>query len=360
MPVPFEVPAVTITPRDVPIAFEFIARTQSSRQVSIQARVEGFLEKRLYTEGSIVEEGDILFLMDSKPSRALLAQAEAALEGHKAAYRNAQANLDRVKPLTTLKVLSQKDLDDAVGQFHTAEARVAMARAQVESARLNLSYTTITSPVSGITGAARQAEGTYVNQQNSLLTTVSVFSPIWVNFSISDNQMQKILNQVAKKLLRTPKNGEYRVEVLLAGGSIFPHTGRITFTDPTYDAQTGTFLVRASIDNPEGQLCANQYVRTRVKGAIRPDAILVPQRAVQQGPKGHFVWVINREGKAEVRPVDVGDWHESDWFIDEGLKAGEQVVVEGILTLHPGMPVSAKPYGGGKRSPEAETADGGR
>ncbi len=337
-----EVTTITVTPKDTPVTFESIAQTQSSRQVNIQARVDGFLDKRVYTEGEIVKEGQKLFLMDQKPFKAQLNLALAALAQQEAALATAKANLARVKPLTQLNALSQKDLDDATGQYQGAAAAVEQAKAQVETARLNLSYTVITSPVTGVTSYAVQADGTYLNTQNSLLTTVAVLTPMWVNFSVSENEWLKLNDQVAKGLLRLPEGHKYTVELVLVDGSIFPHTGMLTFAEPSFNSQTGTFMVRASVDNPKGVLRPNQYVRVRLKGSVRPNAILVPQRAVQQGPKGHFVWVVDKESKAMVHPVDVGEWHETDWFIDEGLQAGDQVVVDGALLLRPGAPVTVK------------------
>jgi membrane fusion protein (multidrug efflux system) len=217
-----------------------------------------------------------------------------------------------------------------------------MAKAQLNTAQLNLSYCTITSPVNGITSSALQQEGAYINMQNSLLTTVAVLSPIWVNFSLSENEFKSYREQVAKGRIIAPKDKNYEIEIVQVDGSIFPNTGRITFADPSFNAQTGTFLLRASVNNPNGVLRPNQYVRARVKGATRPNAIAIPQRAVQQGAKGHFVWVISKENKAEARPVVVGDLIGSDWFITEGLKAGEQLVVDGGLTLRPDVTVTIK------------------
>ena len=174
---------VTVTPKEQPVTFEFIARVESSRQVNIQARVNGFLDKRVYTEGEIVKEGQTLFLMDQKPFKAQLDQAKAALAQQEAALDVARKNLARVKPLAAANALSQKELDDATGQFQTASAAVAQAKAVVEQAELNLSYTVIKSPVDGITSFAQQADGTYLNPGNSQLTTVAVLSPSYVNFS---------------------------------------------------------------------------------------------------------------------------------------------------------------------------------
>ena len=338
------VEVMTVTPRDVPVSFEFVAQTKSSQEVNINARVEGFLDRRVYTEGTVVKEGDVLFLMDKKPFQAQVDSYAAALASKKAALETARLNLARTKPLTALNALSQKDLDDATGNFESATADVEKAKADLETAKLNLSYCTIASPVTGITGAAQQQDGTYINAQNSLLTTVAVLSPIWVNFSISENEMKSYRDQVATGKLRPPKDDNFTIEIVHFDGSLFPYTGRITYADPSYNAKTGTFMIRASVLNPKGILRPNQYLRARLKGVVRPSAILVPQRAVQQGAKGHFVWVISREGKATYRPVQVGDWHGDDWFITEGLRGGDQVVVNGGLTLRPDVTVKAQPY----------------
>jgi membrane fusion protein (multidrug efflux system) len=337
-----EVTVITVEAKDVPVSGEYVAQTQSSRLVNIQARVSGFLDKRVYTEGTIVKEGDTLFLMDQKPFKAQLDQAQAAMARQVAAMETAKANLARVKPLVELDALSKKDLDDATGQYQSYEAAVEQAKAQVETAKLNLSYTIITSPVTGITSFAQQTDGTYISTQNSLLTTVAVLSPMWVNFSISENEWQKFHEEERKGLLRMPKGNNFVVEVILVDGSLFPHTGRITFADSSFNPQTGTFLLRASVDNPKGTLMPNQYVRARIKGAIRPKAILVPQRAIQQGSKGHFVWVVDKDGKVEARPVVVGSWSGDEWFVFEGLNAGERLVVDGALMLSPGMTVTIR------------------
>jgi membrane fusion protein (multidrug efflux system) len=364
-PPPSIVTVMEIARKNVPVTFEYVAQTQSSHLVNIQARVSGFLDKRMYTEGSLVKAGQVLFQMDAKPFQVQLDQAKAALARQEAALETARLNLARIKPLVEQNALSQKDLDDAKGRYESDAAAVEQSRAQVETAKLNLSYTTITSPVTGISSSALQTDGTYINPQDSLLTTVAVLSPMWVNFSISENEMQSYRDQIAKGLLVPPAAGKYTVEVILVDGSIYPHEGEITFAEPSYNAETGTFLIRASINNPKGVLRPNQYVRVRLKGALRPKAILVPQRAVQQGPKGHFVWVVDKESKAEQRPVVVGGWYGDNWFIFEGLRSGDRVVVDGGLTLQPGMTVSAKPYESGpvsgesgSISPKSETAKG--
>ncbi|GKT10785.1 efflux RND transporter periplasmic adaptor subunit [Desulforhabdus sp. TSK] len=349
---PMEVAVVTAIPRNVPVSPEYVAQVQSSRQVNIQARVNGFLDRRVYTEGAIVKEGETLFLMDQKPFKVQLDQAKAALAKQEAALEVARRNLARVKPLAAAKALSQKDLDDAIGQFQSASAAVDQSKATVAQAMLNLSYTVIKSPVHGITSAAQQADGTYLGSSNSQLTTVAVLSPTYVNFSISENERLKYRDEISRGLLLEPKDRNYVVEIVLADGSVFPYSGKVTFADPSFNAQTGTFLIRATVENPDGLLRPNQYVRIRLKGAVRPNAILVPQRAVQQTAKGHLVWLVNKESRAEPRPVTVGDWYGDEWFIYDGLHAGDQIVVDGTLTLRPGTLLKAV-------SPQAKPVEAG-
>ena len=336
---PLEVSTITVKAQDVPVSSEYVAQTQSSQAVNIQARVSGFLDKRVYTEGAAVKTGQLLFQIDPKPFQAQVDAAAADLQRNEASYQTAAANLQRVKPLVEQNALSQKDLDDARGQADQAAAAVSQARAQLESAKLDLSYTRITSPVDGVTSYASVAEGTYVSSQNSQLTTVSVLDPMWVNFSISENEVERIRGNVKKGLLKPPPDDAWQVEIVLSDGKRFPNVGRITFADPSYNAQTGTFMIRATVSNPQGVLRPNQYVRATINGAVRPKAIVVPQRAVQQGAQGHFVWLINKDGKAELRPVVVGDWYRDGWFINEGLQSGDQLVVDGAQRLAAGARV---------------------
>jgi len=333
---PLEVSILTVKPRNIEISAEYIAQTQSSQAVNIQARVTGFLDKRVYTEGSLVKAGQVLFRMDQKPFQVQLDAANAALQRNQAALTVATANLNRTKPLAAKNALSQKDLDDAQGQYEQAAAAVEQSKAQVESAKLDLGYTVITSPVTGVSSYAAVADGTYLSPQNSQLTTVSVLTPIWVNFSLSENEFLRVQNDIRDGRLQLPPDTNLTVEIVQPDGSVFPFKGKITFADPSYNPQTGTFLIRATVDNPNGMLRPNQYVRARLKGGVRPNAILVPQRAVQQGAKGHFAWVINAQGLAEQRPLVVGDWHGDSWFVKEGLVSGDQLVVDGGQRLSPG------------------------
>jgi len=337
-----QVTVIKVEPRDTPVTREFVAQTQSSHQVEIRSRVDGFLDKREYVEGSFVKAGQVMFRMDPKPFQAQVEAAEGALAEQTARLKTAQANLARVRPLAKQNALSQKDLDDAIGKEQEAAAAVQTAKADVSQARINLGYTTITNPVSGFSSYSRVQEGSYINMQNSLLTYVSQIDPIWVSFSISEDDMLKLRGQAKSGLVRLPKADEYEVEIILADGSRFPKKGRITFADAEFNQETGTFLLRATFPNPGDVLRPGQYVRAHILGAVRPNAILVPQRAVQQGAKGHYVWVVGKDNKVENRPVEVGEWLGNSWFINEGLHAGESVVVDGGQTLMPGQAVVIK------------------
>jgi membrane fusion protein, multidrug efflux system len=349
-----QVTVITVEQKDTPITREFVAQTQSSHQVEIRSRVDGFLDKREYVEGSFIKAGQVMFKMDPRPFQAQVDATEGALAEQTARLTTAQADLARVKPLAKVNALSQKDLDDAVGKEQQAAAAVQTAKADVYQSRLNLGYTTISSPVSGLSSYSRVQEGSYVNMQNSLLTYVSQIDPIWVSFSLSEEDMLKVRNQAKSGLVALPKSNEYGVEIVLSDGSLFPHRGRITFADAEFNQETGTFLLRATIPNPGGVLRPGQYVRAHILGAIRINAILVPQRAVQQGAKGHFVWVVGKDNKVVNRPVEVGDWLDNSWFINEGLKAGETVVTDGGQTLMPGQAVVIK--GTAPASPAASPA----
>jgi membrane fusion protein (multidrug efflux system) len=328
-----------IVPRDVPVSYEFVGQTESTRQVQIRARVNGFLEERVYTEGSLVRAGDVMFRQDPKPFQAALDDARGALAKQKARLQTANDNLARVRPLAAQKALSQKDLDDALGQQQAAAAAVESAKAEVEQAELNLGYTTITTPVTGLSSYAQVQDGAYVSTANSLLTYVAEIDRIRVNFSVSENELLRIRRDREAGRLSTPERDEYVVEIVLADGTVFPQKGRITFANADYNAKTGTFLLRATFPNPDALLRPGQFVRVRIGGAVRPQAILVPQAAVLQGAKGHFVVVVDAQSKAEIRPVEVGPWQGNDWFILRGLAAGDVVVTDGVVRLTPGATV---------------------
>jgi membrane fusion protein (multidrug efflux system) len=339
-----EVSVIVTEPQDVPVFYEFVGKTVSSRRIEIRSRVEGFLEKRLYQEGTMVQEGQVMFQMDRKPFEAQLSATKAELAQQDARLTNATANLARVKPLAEQNAVAQKELDDAIGTYRSAAASVEAAKAKVLQAELDLGYTEIFTPVTGVSSFARKREGSYIGiGSDALLTYVAQIQPMWVEFSISENQIFKKRSDRKKGLVIGPEGDKYEVELELADQSLYPQRGEITFADASLSEETGTFLIRAEIPNPEKSLRPGQFVRTRVHGAIRPNAILIPQRAVQQGAQGSFVWVVE-EGKTRFQPVKTGPWYGDEWFIEAGLAGGEQVIVDGALTVRPAMEVTTVPY----------------
>ncbi|MBK9243308.1 MAG: efflux RND transporter periplasmic adaptor subunit [Burkholderiales bacterium] len=337
-----EVSVVTIRPQTIPFVVSYVAQTESSRQVDIVARVSGFLDKIAYREGDLVREGQLLFQLDPKPFQAQLEAARGELQAQQARLKTAGATLARVKPLAAQNALSQADLDKAQGEFDTATAAVFAAQAKVTEAQLNLGYVTIRSPVTGLASRALQREGAFLNAQSadSKLTYVAAIDPIWVTFSVSQNQTAKLRDMVAKNQLVVPKHQQYEVDLVLSDGAKYPHTGKISFADPSFSQDTGSFMVRAVLPNPKMELRPGMFVTAFVRGASRPDAIVVPQLAVQQGSNGHLVYVVNEAGVAEVRPVVVGDYiGEKDIVVTAGLHAGDRVVVDGVLKVVPGRPV---------------------
>ncbi|AKH37981.1 MULTISPECIES: efflux RND transporter periplasmic adaptor subunit [Nitrosomonas] len=337
-----EVTVITVTPQDIPYTPSFVAQTESSRQVDIVARISGFLDRIAYQEGDLVKEGQLLFQLDQKPFKAELEAARGVLQAQQARFKTAGANLKRVKPLAEQNALSQADLDRAQGEFDAAKAAVFSASANVKQAELNLGYTTIRAPVTGLASRSLQREGTYVNAmaETAKLTYVAAIDPIWVTFSVSQNQMARIREESQKGSIIRPKSQDYEVELVLPDGKPFAERGRINFADPSFSQDTGSFMVRAVLPNPDRELRPGMFVTAYVKGGLRPNAIVVPQLSVQQGSNGHIVYVIKPDGTAEVRPVVVGDYEgEKDIVILSGLQAGDQLVVEGMLKVVPGQPV---------------------
>jgi membrane fusion protein, multidrug efflux system len=337
-----EVSVLTVEPKSIPYTSVFVAQTESSRQVNIVARVSGFLDRIAYREGELVKQGQLMFQLDPKPFQAQLNAARGELDSQQARYATAQLTYGRVKPLADQDALPQIDLDRAKGELDAAKAAVFSARAKVDEAQLNLGYATITSPVTGVAGRALQRQGAYVNSlaDSANLTYVAALDPIWVNFSISQNQMARYKELQDKGLMVPPRNDNFEVELVLPGGGVYPQRGKIGFADPSFSQDTGSFLVRAVIPNPKSDLRPGMFVTADVKGAMRPNAIVVPQLAVQQGSNGHLVYVVNASDVAEIRPVVVGDYYGSkDIVIQAGLSAGDRVVVEGVLKVVPGQPV---------------------
>jgi membrane fusion protein, multidrug efflux system len=338
---PAEVTVVRVQPRTIPVVTSRVAQTESSRQVEVVARVAGFLDRISFQEGGLVRAGDVMFEIDRKPLDAQLDIAEGEVRASLARLATANANLARTRPLAAADAISQSDLDRAVGEQQAAEAALYTARARLSQAELNRGYALISSPVNGMAGRAEQREGAFLNPNGASanLAYVAQLDPIWVNFSVSQNEAQRRHQRTAAGLYVPPPDGRYEVEIVLPGGEVFPHVGTLQFADPSFDRRTGTFSVRASVPNPDLALRPGMFVTAILKGATRPNAIAVPQRAVQKSPAGHVVWLVNGEGIVEQRAVTVGDWIGDDWLIERGLGGGENLVIEGSQRLAAGAPV---------------------
>ncbi len=338
MPPP-QVTVATVQPQDIPVTFQYVAQISGVREVEVRPRVSGILQKWNFTEGARVAQGQSLFTIDSAPFRAALAKAEADLVSAQASFDQAKRNAARLKPLYEARAVSQKEFDDATSVEEIANAQVKAAQAAMTEARLNLSYTRVEAPISGITGRALQSEGSLVQAQQTLLTTISQVDPVHVIFRFTEAEHLKFTRAMADGTLRLPKDGKFDVRLKLADGSEYARVGKVDFTDVRVDPATGTIEGRAVVANPRGLLLPGQFARVELSGGVRPNAIAIPQRAVLEGPGGKIVMTVNAQGVVEPRPIQVGDWTAEQWIILDGLKTGDQVIVDGVVKARPGAPV---------------------
>ncbi len=338
MPPP-EVSVVTVQARPLPVTFEYAGQAAGSREAEVRPRVAGILLKRNFEEGKPVRRGESLYSIDPAPFEAALARAEADVAAAQAREDQAKRNAARLKPLIAERAVSQKDFDDALSAESIGAADLKAAEAQRLQARLNLGYTRVESPISGIASRSLRSEGSFVAGPDVLLTTVVQVDPIWINFGVPDNEQARLREEADSGKLELPKNGGFQVEVRRADGSLFPRKGKVDFFDVRVSAATGTREARAVLPNPEGRLRPGEFVRVILKGAKRPAAITVPQKAVLEGPQGKFVYVVNDKSAAEARPVELGEWAGEDWVVLSGLKPGDRVIVDGLMRLGPGAPV---------------------
>jgi len=343
---PAAVTVKKVEPQTFPVTFEYVGQTQGSKDVEVRARVTGIIEKRLYQEGSFVKAGQPLFTIDARPYEAQVNAAKADLARAQAQKAQADRELARLKPLAERHAIGQKEADDAASNADFASAAVKSAQAKLAELDLNLGYTKVVAPISGLTSRAQKSEGSLATQNETLLTTISQVDPIWIVFNVSENEQLRLNRAVSDGRLHLPKDNAYDVTVKLSDGSMFPKQGKINFADTRVNPTTGTYEMRAEIPNADGALKPGQFVRVILKGATRVDVRAVPQVAVLDGPQGKFVYVVgSKDGKdvAMLRPVAVGDWVGTDganeWVIESGLKPGDPVIVDGVAKLMPGGPV---------------------
>lgn len=323
-----------------PAVLEATGQTEAYNTVQVYARVNGYLAKRAYTEGSYVTKGTTLFTIDPSDLKNSLESAKAAYDLAVANHTNAKAVLNRIKPLASANAVSKQELDTATANELNTAAAVSGAKASLEQARLNLSYTTIKAPISGFVDQSKVDVGTYVAAgANGLLTTMYQNDPIYVNFTFSENQKLSRQNAIASGRLVTPKDGQYDVELVLSDGSTLARQGRIDFIAPFVDPTTGNIMYRAVLDNSDHKLLPGQFVKVKVKGMEWKNALYLPQKTVLTGNKGKFVYVVEANNTVSPRPVTVGSWIGGNVLIEGGLSGNEKIVADSLPKLKPGAEV---------------------
>jgi len=332
------VETVTVTQKDVPVKKEWVGVLDGLVNATIRPQVSGYLIRQNYQEGQAVRKGQVLFEIDPRSFQAALNKAKAQLSQQMARHETAKANLGRIKPLADKNAVSQKDLDDAIGQELSAGSSVEAAQAAVEEAQLNLEFTKITSPIDGIAGIAKTQLGNLVgpNSQEEL-TSVSTLDPIKAYINISEQEYMRAA-EAGKKVEEIP------LELILANGAAYPHQGHLAIMDRQIDPTTGTMKIGALFPNKDNNLRPGQYGRIRATVRVKQGALLIPQRAVTEIQGKYLVAVVAAENKIEIRPVQVGERIGTDWIIDKGLNPGEQVVAEGTQKVRAGITVTPKPF----------------
>ncbi len=327
-----------LEPRTATVTLEYVGRTDAYNTVEIRPRTGGLLQKQVALEGDVVHTGQLLFKIDPQPYEQALAQAKAATAQAQSALEQAQRDQARIAPLSKVDAASQQELDAVVARVAAGHASVDAARAAQRTAELNLGYTDITSPISGVMGRAQVRIGALVTAYQTLLTSVYDTDPMYVNYSISEQRLLEL-----QKVSGGSVNNRYRnppaFHIVLADGSVYPHAGKLDFVDAAVDTRTGTLPVRLTVPNPERLLRAGQFARVVVDSQKLDDALLLPQRAVQELQGRNFVWIAGADGKAERRDVVMGSRVGEEWLVVSGLAAGDVVVVDGAQKLRAGSTI---------------------
>jgi membrane fusion protein, multidrug efflux system len=346
---PVAVTTLQVSSRSVPLVLESVGRTEGSKEVEIRARVSGIVQKQMYSEGSFVRAGSPLFQIERAPFEIALAQAKAAADQAEATEEQARRETERLSGLLRNSAVSKRTAEEAQTAARSASAALAAARAQVREAELNLSYTSVSAPIAGITYRALHSEGSLVtaNTDSSLLTRVSQTDPLWVRFALSEAEHESLRRVNPEKSV---------VELVLANGDTYEARGRVNFAASTVDDKLGTVQLRAEFPNPKLQILPGQFVKVRVDAGSQ-DVIAVPQTAVLQGNQGRFVWTLGGDGKAMQRSVETGDWVGQDWIIRNGLNAGDTVILDNLMRLSPGAEVAAQAASPATQSATATAAN---
>jgi len=358
-PPPAAVTVLSVAASNLAMNYEYVGQTAGSRDIEVRARVSGILMKRNFTEGGNVKKGQSLYTLDPVPFQVALNRADADVASAEAKLAMSSRTLARLKPLWEARAVSQREYDDAASAEQVARADLKGAQARRAEAALNLEYTRVESPIFGAVGRSQVSEGTLVAGPGTLLTTLTQTDPAKVRFGIADTDQLKWRQEAASGQLQLPQHEAFTVEVKLADGTTYPRKGKLLFSDTRVSGNTGTVEAEAEVPNPDGVLKPGQFVRVRLTGATKPKAILLPSRAVLEGPQGKFVYVV-ADNKAMPKPVQVGDQIGDQWIINQGLNAGDQVIVDGMARIFfPGAPVQIAQAPAGGASAPAGGAPGG-
>jgi len=341
-PPPAPVGVVEVTPTDVPIRVEYVGETAGFRDVEVRARVSGILLKQTYTEGDPVEAGQVLFEIDPEPYKAALDQARGGLAQAQAVLNKAKADRERVVPLYERGVVSRRDYDETVAAHESAVANVQTARARVREAELNLEYTRVTAPISGVASRVEQSEGSLISAggNSGLLTTISQFDPLYVNFSYSEHDRMELERMLRDGSLQVAGDQPLQARIRLADGSTYAGVGTVNFSDNRVDSRTGTIRARAIFDNSEGTLLPGQFVRVVLELGTIGGLLQVPERAIAQSQSERLVMVVDENNVVTPRPVKLGYSSAGNVVVASGLAAGERVVVDGLIKARPGSKVA--------------------
>ncbi len=344
-PPPPEVSVVEMKPQTLPLQQDLVGRLSAFRSADVRARVPGVLQKRLYTEGTDVKEGQPLFQIDPAPLQAALSSAQGELAAAEATYANAKVAANRARSLAPQQYVSRSDLDSAEATERTSAAGVQQARAAVQTARINLGFATVTSPISGRAGNQQVTEGALVGSSDvTLLTTVDQIDPLYVNFSMNSTELAQLQGLQSRGALQLNDKGESTIALSLGDGSKYPHNGTLDFSSVTVDASTGTVSLRAVLPNPEQSLLPGAFVSFQANLGQRNNAYLLPQIALQRDSIGPYALVVGNDGKVVRRNLTTDGQQKDSWVISAGLEAGDKVIVEGLQKAKEGQPVKAVPY----------------
>ncbi|MGH7231942.1 MAG: efflux RND transporter periplasmic adaptor subunit [Nitrospiraceae bacterium] len=334
-----EVSVVTVGTQTVPDEPEFIGQAEASRVVEIRPQVTGIIKERFFSDGRDVKKGDRLYQIDPVPFQAVMLSAKAKVSQAEARLVQAKQNLARVTPLLVEQAVSQKDVDDAAAEELAAKAALEGAKGDVVKAKFDLDNTLIVAPITGLIERTRYYEGRLVTAQSDLLTIIHKVDPTYVTVNLPESFLLKQRRDITAKRIQHPGMYHLRGVITFLDGSTYPHEGLLDFADVALRTETGSRQARITFPNHDRILLPGQFVTVRFKGSLKNDAILVPQRAVQQGPKGPVVYVVGKGDTVEIRDVQATGWQGNQWLVEEGLREGERIVVDGLHRIMPGTPV---------------------